>query len=449
MATVPFDTIAAVATAPGAGGIGIVRVSGSEAAAIAARLGIEKLPPRQAVYGAFRDAEGAVIDSGIALLFAAPHSYTGEDVLELQGHGGPVVLAMLLKRVLALGARPARPGEFTERAFLNNKMDLVQAEAVADLIESSTERAARSAQLSLQGVFSEKIHALTEELTELRAYVEAAIDFVDEEIDFLSDGAVESRISRLLGQTEEILRQARQGRLLREGLNVVLAGRPNAGKSSLLNALAGYEAAIVTDIPGTTRDVLREHIHLDGMPLHIIDTAGLRESGNPIEQEGVRRAREQIQQAHLVLWIVDATAADPGDAPLSLPAGMPVIKVYNKIDLTGARPELIAGGPAESVCRLSAKTGQGLDLLKRGLKQAVNYNGEAETVFIARARHSEALEQGRRFMADALVQLRTGKAGELVAEELRHAQNSLGAITGEVTSDELLGRIFSSFCIGK
>jgi tRNA modification GTPase len=445
---VQADTIAAIATPPGVGGIGVIRISGPAAASIAARLGIKKLPARQALYSAFKHDNAGIIDTGIALFFPAPHSYTGEDVLELQGHGGAVVLNMLLKSVLASGARLARPGEFTERAFLNNKIDLVQAEAVADLIESSTEHSVRSAQLSLQGVFSDRIHELVEELIELRTYVEASIDFVDEDIDFLSDGIVEDRINRLLAQIGQILKQARQGRLLQEGMTIVLAGRPNAGKSSLLNALAGYDAAIVTDIPGTTRDLLREHIQIDGMPLHIIDTAGLRESDNPIEQEGIRRAYDQINKAHLVLLIIDCSQAQFRDEPLALPLHIPILTVYNKIDLTNDVSGL-KGDASGKACYLSIKTGQGLDLLKRELKARMGFNDEADTVFTARIRHIEALEQASLFTTNALTQLQTTKACELIAEELRQAQNCLASITGEVTSDDLLGHIFSSFCIGK
>ncbi|MEC4749459.1 tRNA uridine-5-carboxymethylaminomethyl(34) synthesis GTPase MnmE [Methylomicrobium sp. Wu6] len=442
------DTIAAIATPPGNGGVGIVRISGSLVTEIAEQLLAKPPTPRLAQYTPFLDADRTLIDSGIALYFPGPASYTGEDVLELQGHGGSVVLDMVLRRVLSLGARIAGPGEFTERAFLNNKLDLAQAEAVADLIESSTEQSARSAQMSMQGVFSILINDLVQELTELRTYVEAAIDFVEEEIDFLSDGVVENRILALLGRIEQIQQTAKQGRLLRDGMTVVLAGKPNAGKSSLLNALAGFEAAIVTDIAGTTRDVLRERIQLDGMPLHIIDTAGLRDSDNPVEQEGIRRAHAEIRKADLILLLIDVQERDIEALRQSLPGNISITEVYNKIDLLGRAPEMIETTIGTQIY-LSIKTGAGMDLLSRHLKQSVGFNDRAEHVFIARRRHLEALSQGHAFVASALYQLQNNHAGELVAEDLRQAQNELAEITGQFTSDDLLGKIFSSFCIGK
>jgi len=442
------DTIAAIATPPGNGGVGIVRISGSLVSEIAGQLLAKPLAPRLAQYTPFLDADRTLIDSGIALYFPGPHSYTGEDVLELQGHGGSVVLDMVLRRVLSLGARVANPGEFTERAFLNNKLDLAQAEAVADLIESSTEQSARSAQMSMQGVFSTLINDLVDELTALRTYVEAAIDFVEEEIDFLSDGVVENRIIALLGRIEQIQQTAKQGRLLRDGMTVVLAGKPNAGKSSLLNALAGFEAAIVTDIAGTTRDVLRERIQLDGMPLHIIDTAGLRDSDNPVEQEGIRRAHAEIRKADLILLLIDARDPDDEAIRQTLPENIPITEVYNKIDLLGRAPEMIETAAGTQIY-LSIKTGEGMDFLARHLKQSVGFNDRAEHVFIARRRHLEALSQGHAFVESALYQLQANRAGELVAEDLRQAQNALAEITGQFTSDDLLGKIFSSFCIGK
>jgi tRNA modification GTPase len=442
------DTIAAIATPPGNGGVGIVRISGSLVTEIAEQLLAKPLSPRLAQYTPFFDADHSVIDSGIALYFPGPASYTGEDVLELQGHGGSIVLDMVLRRVLSLGARLANPGEFTERAFLNNKLDLAQAEAVADLIESSTEQSARSAQMSMQGVFSALINELVEELTELRAYVEAAIDFVEEEIDFLSDGVVENRIVDLLGRIEQIQQTARQGRLLRDGMTVVLAGKPNAGKSSLLNALAGHEAAIVTEIAGTTRDVLRERIQLDGMPLHIIDTAGLRESDNVVEQEGIRRAFEEIRKADLILLLIDAREPDTDTLRQNLPDNIPITEVYNKIDLFGRAPEMIETTAGTQIY-LSIKTGEGMDFLTRHLKQSVGFNDSTEHAFIARRRHLEALAHGHAFVESALYQLQNNHAGELVAEDLRQAQNALAEITGQFTSDDLLGKIFSSFCIGK
>ena len=442
------DTIAAIATPPGNGGVGIIRISGALVTEIAKQLLNKSLIPRHALFSSFIDDDGSVIDSGISLYFPAPASYTGEDILELQGHGGSVVLDMLLRRVISLGARLANPGEFTERAFLNNKLDLAQAEAVADLIESSTEQSVRSAQKSMQGVFSAQINELVTELTELRIYVEAAIDFVDEEIDFLTDGVVENRIVRLLQSIQQIQKTAQQGRLLRDGMTVVLAGKPNAGKSSLLNALAGHEAAIVTDIAGTTRDVLRERIQLDGMPLHIIDTAGLRESDNSIEKEGIRRAHEEIQKADKILLLIDAREPETEDLLKTLPANIDITKVYNKIDLLGIAPEIKQTEDGYS-CYLSIKTGDGMDLLKQHLKQSVGFNEATDNVFIARRRHIEALRKGHEYVASALNQLQVSQAGELVAEDLRQAQMSLAEITGTVTSDDLLGKIFSSFCIGK
>lgn len=442
------DTIAAIATPPGNGGVGIIRISGTLVTEIAKQLLNKSLIPRHALFSSFVDDDGSVIDSGISLYFPAPASYTGEDILELQGHGGSVVLDMLLRRVLSLGVRLANPGEFTERAFLNDKIDLAQAEAVADLIESSTEQSVRSAQKSMQGVFSAQINELVTELTELRIYVEAAIDFVDEEIDFLTDGVVENRIIRLLQSIWQIQKTAQQGRLLRDGMTVVLAGKPNAGKSSLLNALAGHEAAIVTDIAGTTRDVLRERIQLDGMPLHIIDTAGLRESDNSIEKEGIRRAHEEIRKADKILLLIDAREPETQDLLKTLPANIDITKVYNKIDLLGIEPEIKQTENGYS-CYLSIKTGEGMDLLKQHLKQSVGFNEATDNVFIARRRHIEAIRKGYEFVESALNQLQVSQAGELVAEDLRQAQMSLAEITGQFTSDDLLGKIFSSFCIGK
>jgi tRNA modification GTPase len=442
------DTIAAIATPSGNGGVGIIRISGLLVADIASQLLNKPITPRHAVYTSFLDNDGSVIDSGIALYFPNPHSYTGEDILELQGHGGAVVLDMVLRRVLSLGARLARAGEFTERAFLNNKLDLAQAEAVADLITSSTEHAVRSAQKSMQGVFSAQINQLLEELIELRIYVEAAIDFVDEEIDFLSDGVVENRLIRLLERLAQIQKTAKQGRLLRDGMTIVLAGKPNAGKSSLLNALAGHEAAIVTDIAGTTRDVLRERIQLDGMPLHIIDTAGLHDSDNAIEQEGIRRAWAEIEKADKILLLIDARADEDPELLASLPSHIDITKIYNKIDLLGIAPEIKQHGHQSDIY-LSIKTGQGMELLTEHLKQSVDFNSDTENVFIARRRHLEALNQAYQSVSNALNQLQTSLAGELVAEDLRLAQNSLAEITGQFSSDDLLGKIFSSFCIGK
>jgi len=441
------DTIAAIATPPGNGGVGIIRISGPSAFEIAKTISHKTPQPRQALFTSFKDEDDSVIDSGILLYFPNPASYTGEDTIELQGHGGTVVLGMVLKRVVSLGARLANPGEFTERAFLNNKLDLAQAEAVADLIESSTEQSVRSAQKSMQGVFSDQINKLVEELTELRIFVEAAIDFVDEEIDFLTDGLVENKIINLSARIKRIQKTAQQGRLLRDGMTVVLAGKPNAGKSSLLNALAGHEAAIVTDIAGTTRDILKERIQIDGMPIHIIDTAGLRDSDNVVEKEGIRRAHEEIKQADKVLLLIDSTDPEIDSVIKTLPEGLDITKVYNKIDLLGIEPEITETEHSSQIY-LSVKKEIGMELLINHLKQTVGFNAEMDDVFIARKRHIDALSDGQLSVDNALVQIQN-QAGELVAEDLRQAQNSLAEITGAFSSDDLLGRIFSSFCIGK
>ncbi|HXH03998.1 MAG TPA: tRNA uridine-5-carboxymethylaminomethyl(34) synthesis GTPase MnmE [Candidatus Competibacteraceae bacterium] len=445
------DTIAAIATPPGRGGVGIVRVSGPAVPAITTAL-LGALPqPRYASFRRFRDAQGRAIDEGLALYFPAPHSYTGESVLELHGHGGPVVMDLLLERVLELGARLARPGEFTERAFLNDRLDLAQAEAVADLIDAGTREAARAALGSLEGAFSQRVQALVEGLIELRVYVEAAIDFPEEELDFLADGQIQARLDALRGALAELLASAHQGRLLRDGMTVVIAGRPNAGKSSLLNALAGFDAAIVTDIPGTTRDVLRERISIDGMPLHVVDTAGLREAADVVEREGIRRAWAEIERADRVLVVIDQSTAEPAaEAELlaRLPPGLGVTRVYNKIDLSGHAPALEEPDGAHAAVYLSAQSGAGLDLLRRHLKRCMGYQSSGTGLFSARRRHLDALRRAGECLERAAGQLAV-RAGELVAEELRLAQQALGEITGELTSDELLGRIFSSFCIGK
>ncbi len=449
MSDVARDTIAAVATPPGRGGIGVIRLSGDRVAAIARALSGKALEPRRAHFLSFRDGDGSILDTGLALYFPAPRSFTGEDVLELHGHGSPVMLDLLLRRVLSLGARLARPGEFSERAFLNDKIDLAQAEAIADLIESGTEQAARSAQRSLQGEFSRLIDELVEELVQLRMYVEAAIDFVDEEVDFLSEGAIGERLAALLNRLEQIRRSARQGRVLRDGLTVVIAGRPNAGKSSLLNRLAEREAAIVTEIEGTTRDLLREYIQIDGMPLHIVDTAGLREGADLVEQEGIRRAREAIAKADLVLLMMDDREGDGGVEPLSgMPDNIPLILVRNKIDLTG-RPAGLSETETGPEIRLSAKTGKGLEDLRQYLKQCAGYDSEAGDVFMARRRHLDALARAREAVASALHQLEGARAPELLAEDLRQAQQALSEITGAFTTEDLLDRVFGSFCIGK
>jgi len=455
------DTIAAIATPPGRGGVGIVRLSGPRAHDIGrCILGrATELPIRRAIFSAFHADDGSEIDEGLTLAFQAPHSFTGEDVVELQGHGGPVVMDLLLKRVLALGARMARPGEFSERAFLNDKLDLAQAEAIADLIDAGSEQAARSAVRSLSGVFSEKIHGLVESLIALRIYVEAAIDFPEEEIDFLSDGHVERELRAVQANLMLVMTQAKQGALLREGMQVVIAGQPNAGKSSLLNALAGFDAAIVTDIPGTTRDVLREHIQIDGMPLHIIDTAGLRNSADVVEQEGIRRALREIEKADRILFVFDAaTETNPLAtatrffSPLPTPAKL--ILVANKADLVGNRQPGISSradrtGSLYSEIVLSARSGEGLDVLRAMLKDAMGFQSGDAGLFTARRRHLDALARAEAALVVGLQQLLQRNAGELLAEDLRVAQNALSEITGEFTSDDLLGRIFSSFCIGK
>lgn len=445
------DTIVAIATPPGVGGVGIVRVSGPNVGKIAENLLGKSPRPRYATFARFRDADGVPVDEGIALLFKAPRSFTGEDVLELQGHGGPVVLDRLLARVLALGARPARPGEFTERAFLNGKLDLARAEAVADLIEAGTEAAARAAMNSLSGVFSERVEALVEALIELRVYIEAAIDFAEEEIDFLADEQLSRRLDDLQVRLKRLRAEAGQGRLLRDGMSLVIAGRPNAGKSSLLNRLAGQDSAIVTDVPGTTRDVLRERIQLDGMPLHVIDTAGLRDSTDPVEREGIRRAWNEIEKADRVLLVIDDRAgltAEDRAIRDRLPERLPLTLIRNKIDLSGTGPGVTSDDRITEV-HLSAKTGAGLDALRDHLKQAMGYAGAGEGLFCARRRHLDALERTANHLSAAQHQLDVMRAGELVAEELRLAQQALGEITGEFTSDDLLGRVFSTFCIGK
>ena len=444
------DTITAIATPPGRGGIGVVRVSGPLSAAIAEAICGVLPPPRQAMFRQFRAGNGETLDQGIALYFPAPHSFTGEAVLELHGHGGPVVMDLLIKRVMELGARLARPGEFSERAFLNDKLDLAQAEAVADLIASTTTEAVHAALRSLQGAFSRQIHHLVEGLIELRLYIEAAIDFPEEEIDFLMDGMMAARLTELRDQLIALQAVAGQGRLLRDGMTVVIAGRPNAGKSSLLNQLAGRETAIVTDIPGTTRDVLRELISIDGMPLHVIDTAGLRDSLDPIEQEGVRRAWAEISNADRILLLVDdqlGLTAEDQTVREQLPVATGVTVIHNKIDLSGREPIVRAAAWGHELW-LSAKTGVGLELLREHLKNCMGYHSGDGGIFMARRRHLDALERAAMALAAADEQLII-RAGELAAEELREAQNALSEITGEFSSEDLLERIFSSFCIGK
>ncbi|WP_268798709.1 tRNA uridine-5-carboxymethylaminomethyl(34) synthesis GTPase MnmE [Pseudomonas huanghezhanensis] len=451
------ETIAAIATAQGRGGVGIVRISGPLASAAALAI-IGKTPqPRYAHFGPFRDSDKQVIDEGIALFFPGPNSFTGEDVFELHGHGGPVVLDMLLQCCLKLGCRLARPGEFSERAFLNDKLDLAQAEAIADLIEASSAQAARNALRSLQGAFSVRVDNLTEKLIGLRIYVEAAIDFPEEEIDFLADGHVLSMLDDVREYLSTVMREANQGALLRDGMTVVIAGRPNAGKSSLLNALAGREAAIVTEIAGTTRDILREHIHIDGMPLHVVDTAGLRDTSDTVEKIGVERALKAINEADRILLVVDATTAEAND-PFSLwpeflehrPDPSKVTLIRNKADLSADPVELETNADGHVTINLSAKAGgDGLELLREHLKACMGYQQTSESSFSARRRHLEALDRASTSIEHGRAQLTLAGAGELLAEDLRQAQQALGEITGAFSSDDLLGRIFSSFCIGK
>jgi tRNA modification GTPase len=445
------DTIAALATPPGRGGIGVIRVSGPRAATIAREILGELPRPRRALLRSFRDADGSAIDTGLALYFAAPASFTGEDVLELHGHGGPVVMDMLLARTLQLGARMAEAGEFSRRAFLNDKLDLAQAEAIADLIDSGSVEAARAALRSMQGEFSVAVNSLTEAVTETRMHVEAAIDFPEEEIDFLADTALRDRIDGAIQLCAEISATARQGALLREGMTVVIAGRPNAGKSSLLNRLAGYDAAIVTAIPGTTRDVLRERIAIDGMPLHVADTAGLRDEADVVEAEGIRRARQEMNRADRILYVIDGERRLQGKEIerelATLPADVPATLVVNKIDLLGLSSRYEQSQPPRLY--LSATTGEGVDFLREHLKECVGFQGADADTVSARRRHLDALARADRHLQEARRQLLDRRAGELMAEELRQAQQALAEITGAFTSDDLLGRIFSSFCIGK
>ena len=447
--SVAEETICAQATANGRGGVGILRLSGEQTRSIAEQI-LGKLPtPRVAELLDFNDEQGQPIDQGLAIFFPDPNSFTGEDVLELQGHGGPVVMDQLMRRVLRLGARAARPGEFSERAFLNGKMDLVQAEAIADLIDSASEQAARSAVRSLQGAFSVEVHQLVEWVTELRIYVESSMDFPEEEIDFLAEGDVSSRLENIIQQLERVLESAKEGVLLQEGMTLVIAGRPNAGKSSLLNALSGKESAIVTEIPGTTRDLLKEQVEIDGLTIHIIDTAGLRESEDRVEQEGIRRAWLEIEKADRVLLLVDdqqGIMAEDQQTLQQIQQGgeVPVTIVRTKVDLSGGKAGLHNGEIA-----LSSKAGLGMDALRDFLKQAAGYQASGEGTFLARRRHLEALQQARCSLQQGREQLNDFHAGELLAEELRMAQEALSEITGEFSSDDLLGKIFSSFCIGK
>ncbi|MBA6342792.1 tRNA uridine-5-carboxymethylaminomethyl(34) synthesis GTPase MnmE [Colwellia sp. MB02u-10] len=450
------ETIAAQATAPGRGGVGIIRVSGPEVKNVAQAI-LGKVPElRKAEYLTFKDHKGQALDQGIALYFKGPNSFTGEDILELQGHGGPVILDMLLKEILTLPkVRMAGPGEFSEQAFLNDKLDLTQAEAIADLINSSSEQAARCALHSLQGDFSKLVHQMVNDTIHLRMYVEAAIDFPEEEIDFLADKKVLNDLKAIITQVAEVKNKAQQGSIIREGMRVVIAGRPNAGKSSLLNALSGKESAIVTDIEGTTRDVLSEQIHIDGMPLHIIDTAGLRESVDEVEKIGIERAWREIKQADRVLLMIDSAQDETEDPKAAwpeffekLPVNIGLTIIRNKADINPVKTGYSELNATPTIT-LSAKTGAGVTELTEHLKHIMGYQGSTEGGFMARRRHLVALEQAHQHLIIGLEQLESYVAGEILAEELRFCQQELNKITGEFTNDDLLSEIFSSFCIGK
>lgn len=437
------ETIVAIATAGGSAGVGVLRLSGPNAHAIANALAGRVPAPGHFRYAHFRDASGEVIDDGLLLAFAAPRSFTGEDVIELHAHGSPIVLQVLLQRCVALGARRARPGEFSERAFVNGKLDLVQAEAIADLITAGSEQAARAARRSLDGVFSQRCAQMAQTVLQLRIHVEAAIDFPEEEIDFLADAQLQQGLAEASSELAQLLAEAERGQRLRDGLHVLILGVPNVGKSALLNALAGRDRAIVTAVPGTTRDLLREEVCIDGLALTLVDSAGLRDSADPVEREGMRRARAELEHADVVLWVEDASriAAEP---PPAVPSGTSVIRVHNKADLLAQPP---AGDEHELY--VSALTGTGLDRLRARLRELAGCGEGSEGAFSARARHVEALQRAQCHLHDAITQLGEHRAGELAAEELRLAHDALGEITGVVHADELLGHIFASFCIGK
>lgn len=446
-----MDTIVAIATPRGRGGVGVIRISGPLVLKIAdSLLSIESLQPRYAHWCPFLDEQGAILDRGLALYFPGPHSFTGEDVLELQAHGSPILLDLLIRHTLLLGARIARPGEFSERAFLNRKMDLVQAEAIADLINAETELAARCAQKVVEGALSRELDQLLDALLYLRMFMEAAIDFSDEEIDFLSDEGYGEKLHEVIEQLNQIIASAKQGSILREGMNLLILGRPNAGKSSLLNRLSRKDRAIVSEWEGTTRDLLKEEIDLDGIPLHIIDTAGLRDTQDPIEQEGIRRALQAAESSDHILLLMDATKREEADLGLlsNLPPERSVTRVMNKIDLAGEHPRIQSDDSGQTIIWLSAKTGAGMDLLMDHLKRSAGLGETTETTFLSRRRHIDALEKTRDASLDAQSNLKSGRL-ECVAEDLRQAHQALGEITGQMSSDELLGQIFSNFCIGK
>jgi len=438
------DTIVAAATPPGAGGIGVVRISGEMTEAIAAKLLGELPAPRVAAYRIFTNEAGQKLDAGLALYFPAPASFTGESVLELHGHGGPMVIESLIEAAVAVGARRAEPGEYSQRAFLNNKLDLAQAEAIADLINAGTSQAARAALRSLSGAFSSAVNDLAEMLVRLRIHVEAAIDFPEEEIDFLSDRVLLQRLDECDTAFALLREQAKQGRVLRDGFQVVIVGKPNAGKSSLMNRLSGEETAIVTEFAGTTRDILREQIDIDGLAVELVDTAGLRANPDRIEAEGIRRARKALEAADAVLWIKDATQLDDDGIDETIPAGATLTIVYNKTDLCETPPVATTGA-----LLISAKTGEGLDDLRTELRRLAGYESQGEGAFTARKRHLEALDRASEHFSVGRSALLASRAGEILAEELRQSHAALGEITGAMSSDDLLGRIFSEFCIGK
>jgi tRNA modification GTPase len=444
------DTIVAAATPPGKGGIGVVRLSGTDAARIATRMVGDLPPPRVATPATFVDANELPVDSGLVIYFPGPGSFTGETVVELQGHGGPVVMSLLVQAAIDLGARRAEPGEFSQRAFLNDKLDLIQAEAIADLIESGTRQAARAAHRSLSGEFSKSIGTLAEKLVRVRLHVEAAIDFPEEEIDFLSDAGLLEQLDECGREFAKLQERTSAGRILRDGFQIVIAGKPNAGKSSLMNLLSGEDAAIVTEYAGTTRDILREQIDIDGLAVELVDTAGLRENPDEIEAEGIRRAREALRNADAALLIQDATLGDDR-TDHDLPDGIPVVVLRNKIDISGDSPGVVqeAVQSVPLLLNVSAKTGAGVDALRETIKKLAGHEGAGAGAFTARKRHVDALTEAARHYAAGRQALARDKAGELLAEELRLAQESLGSITGEVTSEDLLGRIFAEFCIGK